>query len=644
MQLTQIVLGSNPKPDVQSPASVGVPVEIGTENQSFARILNDKVRTVSVSYDQTADLGLEPQLASNQMAELPQPAPGNGLPQRVAELGLAGKNLPQLDAEPAFVSTRPQSLNAAQDLAIKSLPQGSMDGVSVNALHPNMDAELGVAAKISVSQSIANADRMAIDSVVPEAPEPLQVLPSLAQPAPVTSGGALPDVSSQRLHAMPLQTEELVGNIGLQRPDIKAELRPNSAPAPIAEPVSLAAPVAEPIAISAAAPSAQAVPVEPAPDQPAAQPSFQAPIQAPVEPPVNAEAQSTAKPSVPVMPVFPGLAPKLNGTPPHVGDEGGAPADPAKPAPLTVPISRLPDKVVQVEPARIGSHREFASGQSALVEERMAQGEAMALARREIDNLAQTARPTIPSSPVSNPAQALQPALQPQSQAQLQAQSQSSTESGASLTAPNLESASLAQTRATSASGTATQPTQPIASPAAQAPISAPNPVGEAAPPAPVIRDTAPLERLVETVSQMRESGQMGRGEIALRHSEFGTISMRVAVGDGDIQARLSSRDPSFAVAAQAAMVERASAERSVAPTQDTAANSSRNPDSNTASDQGQSRFTDQSSENSRQNNRDANTGRSATRGEHGGSGLSSDDHTSRNSGSTTRRDGALFA
>jgi hypothetical protein len=74
---------------------------------------------------------------------------------------------------------------------------------------------------------------------------------------------------------------------------------------------------------------------------------------------------------------------------------------------------------------------------------------------------------------------------------------------------------------------------------------------------APSLRDAQPLERLVETINQMRESGQLVRGEVSLRHSEFGMIAMRVSSVDGELQARLASRDPGFVNAAQMALNER---------------------------------------------------------------------------------------
>lgn len=108
-------------------------------------------------------------------------------------------------------------------------------------------------------------------------------------------------------------------------------------------------------------------------------------------------------------------------------------------------------------------------------------------------------------------------------------------------------------------------------------------PASIAASPDTALRDAQPLERLVESISQMRESAQTGRGEVNLRHSEFGMVSMRVSASEGEVQARLLSRDPGFVAAAQNALSERV-----IAPSNESAntQSQSRSSDDSAASQQ----------------------------------------------------------
>jgi hypothetical protein len=77
------------------------------------------------------------------------------------------------------------------------------------------------------------------------------------------------------------------------------------------------------------------------------------------------------------------------------------------------------------------------------------------------------------------------------------------------------------------------------------------------APAAPVLHGQ--LETLIDSLVQARESGRAARGEIVLRHAEFGAIAVSIDPGEGDLLARISSRDPGFAPAAQAALADRSS-------------------------------------------------------------------------------------
>lgn len=89
-----------------------------------------------------------------------------------------------------------------------------------------------------------------------------------------------------------------------------------------------------------------------------------------------------------------------------------------------------------------------------------------------------------------------------------------------------------------------------------------PTPVTQSRSPAPsletLVRDPAQLETLIDNLVQARESGRASRGEMLLRHDDFGLVTMRVASTEGDLKATLNSRDPGFSMAAQTALADRA--------------------------------------------------------------------------------------
>lgn len=68
----------------------------------------------------------------------------------------------------------------------------------------------------------------------------------------------------------------------------------------------------------------------------------------------------------------------------------------------------------------------------------------------------------------------------------------------------------------------------------------------------------AQIETLIDKLFAARESGQLARGEVLLRHAEFGAVALQLDQAANDWRATLSSRDPGFAPAAQAALAERA--------------------------------------------------------------------------------------
>ena len=211
----------------------------------------------------------------------------------------------------------------------------------------------------------------------------------------------------------------------------------------------------------------------------------------------------------------------------------------------------------------------------------------------------------------------------------------------------------------------------PIPAPSAttmQAPVSMPMPIGmplvdapisnlsngtpAPLPGAPQLRDAQPLERLVETISQMRESGQTGRGEVSLRHNQFGLVSMQVQSSEGELQARLASRDPGFVAAAQLALAERAAAERAVMGASDTAQTASRGNESQQNQNQqnGHNQGRDMGSmgqSDGRQGGTasgDQKPGDTSTKGEHDAALSSPDDHTAPKDVSITQATNGLFA
>lgn len=79
------------------------------------------------------------------------------------------------------------------------------------------------------------------------------------------------------------------------------------------------------------------------------------------------------------------------------------------------------------------------------------------------------------------------------------------------------------------------------------------------APPTPNtgVQPPVQLESLIDSLMEARDIGRQHRSEFVLRHSEFGAVTVRFERTDGDVLARLQSRDPGFAPAAQAALAER---------------------------------------------------------------------------------------
>jgi hypothetical protein len=68
------------------------------------------------------------------------------------------------------------------------------------------------------------------------------------------------------------------------------------------------------------------------------------------------------------------------------------------------------------------------------------------------------------------------------------------------------------------------------------------------------------LEQLVEALAVAREAGKGARGDVTVRHAEFGLVAIRLEQVEGETRAQISGRDPGFAPAAIAALVDRGSA------------------------------------------------------------------------------------
>lgn len=68
------------------------------------------------------------------------------------------------------------------------------------------------------------------------------------------------------------------------------------------------------------------------------------------------------------------------------------------------------------------------------------------------------------------------------------------------------------------------------------------------------------IEQLVEALAVARQAGRDARGELALRHGEFGMVAIRLEQAEGETRAVLAGRDPGFAPAIVAALADRASA------------------------------------------------------------------------------------
>lgn len=94
---------------------------------------------------------------------------------------------------------------------------------------------------------------------------------------------------------------------------------------------------------------------------------------------------------------------------------------------------------------------------------------------------------------------------------------------------------------------TPAQPPVQAAAPAAAQPAAAPVPGVQ-------------LEQLVEALAQAREAGRGARGDMTVRHADFGLVAIRLEQDGLETRAQVSGRDPAFAPAIVAALAERSNA------------------------------------------------------------------------------------
>lgn len=132
--------------------------------------------------------------------------------------------------------------------------------------------------------------------------------------------------------------------------------------------------------------------------------------------------------------------------------------------------------------------------------------------------------------------------------------------------APAQPQSALSQMPAASASAmtqvAAASPSQPSAQPAPLQPStlqptpSQPLAPSQAPPPA------GAVDQIVQQIADAREAGRSLRPELTVRHTDFGTVGMRIEAGAGarvsDWRVTLSARDPGFVPAVHAAFAERA--------------------------------------------------------------------------------------
>lgn len=76
---------------------------------------------------------------------------------------------------------------------------------------------------------------------------------------------------------------------------------------------------------------------------------------------------------------------------------------------------------------------------------------------------------------------------------------------------------------------------------------------------APSPASAADAEAVLDQIATLRDAARSARGDVVLRHGEFGTVNLRIdaAGAPGEWRAALTSRDPGFVPAVQAALAER---------------------------------------------------------------------------------------
>lgn len=165
---------------------------------------------------------------------------------------------------------------------------------------------------------------------------------------------------------------------------------------------------------------------------------------------------------------------------------------------------------------------------------------------------------------------------------------------------------------------------------------------GEAAPSS---ASAADAEAVLDQIATLRDAARSARSDVVLRHGEFGTVHLRIdaAGAPGEWRAALTSRDPGFVPAVQAALAERA-----VAASSEAGANFSQQPGGNSSASgagsglgQGSGQSSYGFSQGGGQGSAQPYSGQTATEGQ---GHLAASSGAANATGQITQSDGDLFA
>lgn len=158
-----------------------------------------------------------------------------------------------------------------------------------------------------------------------------------------------------------------------------------------------------------------------------------------------------------------------------------------------------------------------------------------------------------PAGPGAHALEGSHPELDPAATAEPESQPGKNPVMAALMQVADLPVEQLAPAARAIEPGVIATPTRDAAAPASPSPQGS---AGSGAAPAP----GSQIEQLVEALAVARQAGRDARGELALRHGEFGVVAIRLEQAEGETRAVLAGRDPGFAPAIVAALADRASA------------------------------------------------------------------------------------